>query len=249
MLFTHVHVSSSVRCILFSTVIQAREFLLKLLGAPPDMLLALIIPPGVPHLNILNKIVHELMPVVLTALNVHPGLRNTSTLLLFEVIVGLYGLDILRTNAKLGNIRNFERLKYLLGLLVALAPWALHNLLVELALFAIAALRFTMLPSFLTGLIRTVSLHQLRDELLADLRGALVRQNTAIGIKLVLVANHVGKVTVFHGLVQFQVLHSLLEELVVILEFHFIVHEKLVVFELVIHSFLENRELGDAINV
>lgn len=60
-----------------------------------------------------------------------------------------------------------------------------------------------MLPSFLAGLIRTVSLDQLWDELLADLGGALVGQNAAIGVELALVLNHVGKVAVFHRLVQF----------------------------------------------
>lgn len=137
MLFSHVHVSSCVSGIFFPTVIQAWKFLLKLLGAPPNMFLTLVLPPSVPHANVLYKIVHEHMPMVFSALNVHICLRNARALLLFEVI-GLDGLDILWTYAKLGL--NFEGLKYLFRLLVALAPWTLSNLVVKIAFVTIARL-------------------------------------------------------------------------------------------------------------
>lgn len=86
MLFSHVHVTSGVGCVFFTAIIQAGKFLLELLSAPPDVFLTLVFPPGVPHLNILYQIVHQHMPLILSALNVHTGLRNTRTLLIFEVI-------------------------------------------------------------------------------------------------------------------------------------------------------------------
>lgn len=112
MLFSHVHITSGIGCVFFPAVVQAREFLLELLSAPPDVFLTLVLPPGVPHLNILYQIVHQHMPLILSTLNVHTGLRNACALLIFEVIC-MDRIDILWAYAKLGDVRNFKRLKYL----------------------------------------------------------------------------------------------------------------------------------------
>lgn len=164
------------------------------------------------------------MPLILSALNVHTGLRNTCTLLVFEVIC-LDWIDILWTYAKLGDVGNFKRLKYLQRLWITLASWALDNLVVEMGFVDIAWLRTTLLHSLLACFVRAIPLNKLWNQLFADLRGALVRQNAPVSVVPVLVWNHVGKVTVFHWLVQFQVLHPLLEQLVVVLKFHFVIHE------------------------
>ena len=173
MLFSHVHVTSGVGCVFFAAVVQAWKFLLELLSTPSNVFLALVLPPSVPHLNIVYQIVHQHMPMVLSALNFHTGLRNACTLLIFEVIC-LDWIDILWTYAKLGDVRNFKRLKYLLRLLVTLASWALDDLVVEMALVSIAWLRSTLLHSLLACFVRAISLDKLRNKLFADLRGALM---------------------------------------------------------------------------
>ena len=204
MLFSHVHVSGGVGGIFFTAVIQTWEFFLEFLGASPDVLLTLVLPPGVSHLNILYQVVHKHVSLVLGTLYVHSlGLRNRCTLLLFEVIV-LNRVDISWTYAKLRHIRNLERLKYLFRLLIVLTPGTRNNyLVVEVALVFITGLWGALLRSFHAGLVRAISLHELGNELFANLGSALVSQDASINVIPVLVWNHVGKVTVFHWLVQF----------------------------------------------
>ena len=57
-LFPHMHVPSGISCVFFATVVQAWELLLKLLSTPPDVLFPLVLPTGVPHLDILYEVVH-----------------------------------------------------------------------------------------------------------------------------------------------------------------------------------------------
>ena len=141
MLFSHVHVSGSVGSIFFTAVIQTWEFFLELLGASPDVLLTLVFPPSISHLNILYQVVHQHVSLVLGTLYVYSlGLRNRCTLLLFEVIV-LNRVDISWTYAKLCDVRNLKRLKYWLRLLIVLTPGARNNyLVVEVALVVVAGL-------------------------------------------------------------------------------------------------------------
>ena len=199
-----MHVSSGISCIFFSTVIQTREFFLEFLGTPPDVLLTLVLPPSISHLDILYQVVHKHMSLVLGTLYVHTlSLRDWCALLLFEVI-GLNRVDISWTYAKLCDIRNLKGLKYLFGLLIVLTPGARNNnLVIEITLVVITGLGGALLYSFHTGLVRAIPLDELWNELFADLRGALVSQYAPINVIPVLVWNHVGKVTVFHRLVQF----------------------------------------------
>jgi hypothetical protein len=110
-----------------------------------------------------------------------------------------------------------------LRLCIILAPWTCCHFIVQMAFF-IGTFRLALLNSLPTGLETSV-LDQLRDELLADLGGGLVCQDRPRHIVLGLVADHVGIVTVLHRLEQFQVLHTVLQKLVVLLQFHLVIVE------------------------
>lgn len=65
MFISHVHVTCSVRCVLLSAVVEARELLLELLSAPSDVLFTLSFPLTdlrsklCLDLQILNKAINE----------------------------------------------------------------------------------------------------------------------------------------------------------------------------------------------
>lgn len=64
-----------------------------------------------------------------------------------------------------------------------------------------------------------------------------------------LVRGHVGKVAVFHILVQFEIFHPILEQLVIVLQLPLVVHEQLVVLKLIVQFLVERWELRESIYV
>jgi hypothetical protein len=169
---------------------------------------------------------------------------------LLVTIKVLMSIGILGWYTKPSDIWDLEWLVSLLARgLIVLAARAHDHLVVHLTALAVWTFRFTVLHSLSSGLAiegAVSTSHQLWNELLADLRCRLVRQNRVGSLRL---TPHMRKVTVFHILVQFEVLHSILKQLVVVLQFHFIVHEQLVVFEAVVHFFIERWQLWKAIYV
>ena len=64
-----------------------------------------------------------------------------------------------------------------------------------------------------------------------------------------LIPPHMSKVSIFHVLVQFELLDSILKQLIVLLEFHFIVHKQAMILKLPVHRTIELRYGGDAARV
>ena len=91
---------------------------------------------------------------------------------------------------------------------------------VSLALPEVLPLDFLALKTF-TKIIVTPVIHKLRDKLFTYLVSRLVRQNAVRAV----VSPHMREIAVLHVLVQFQVPDPILEQLIVLREFHFIVHE------------------------
>ena len=60
---------------------------------------------------------------------------------------------------------------------------------------------------------------------------------------------HMRIVSVLHILVQAEILHSFLQQFIVLLEFHFVVHEKPMVLILIVDRLVELRHDWEAINV
>ena len=63
------------------------------------------------------------------------------------------------------------------------------------------------------------------------------------------VSPHVREIAVLHVLVQFQVPDPILEQLIVLLEFHFVVHEQAVILILPVHGRVELWDRRDAVRV
>ena len=148
-----------------------------------------------------------------------------------------------------GGVIHFERLEndvVLVSNWLVLAPWAGRTLLltlgkyhfrvvisfvllyhvgfiirvVSLALPEVLTLDFLALKTF-TKIIVTPVIDKLRDKLFTYLVSRLVRQNAVRAV----ISPHMREIAVLHVLVQFQVPDPILEQLIVLLEFHFIVHE------------------------
>lgn len=204
-----MHISCCIRGIFFATVIQAWKLLLKFLGAPPDVFFPLVFSPSISHLDVVNQIVHQLLALVLVAhaldADVKPFLRNARSRF-FKVIIllspQLNRIDILGWDTELRNIRNLERLEYLLRLLIILASWTCYHLVIEVTLLAIRTFWFALLNPLSACLIRAIPFDKLWNQLFAYLLSRLMGKNWTRYIVLVFIGNHMGKVSVFHILIQ-----------------------------------------------
>lgn len=217
MLLPHVHIPSSISCVLFAAVVEAWKLFLKLLGTPPDMLLPLVFSPGISHFNIVYQVVHQLLTLVFVSEALDRDVKVTTGLgywtwllhwLVFEVIVELStqsnGVDVFRWDTELGNVGHLERLKYLLGFLVILTSRAGCYLFVEVALFPIRRLRvLALLNPLSAGFIRALPFNQLWNKLFTNLWRRLMCQNGSSNIIPIFIGYHMREVSVLHVLVQF----------------------------------------------
>ena len=94
-------------------------------------------------------------------------------------------------------------------------------------------------------IVVTPIIDKLGDKLFTYFVSRLVRQYAVRTV----VSPHMREITVLHVLVQSQVLDPILEQLIVLLEFHFIVHEQAVVLILPVHGRVELWDRRNAVRV